>query len=175
LYDKELHELPRQTVMPAKSRCTGTQEISMKGNLIPSRESVSHNRNMRLQFDMLESSYHRLTQVMDATGMATKKELFENALTLLEWAIEETAEGNVVGVLDTRTNHFQKLRFAPLAILYAKTQKKHVVPFRKDDHQNTTTSTGEGLSEENGGTAPTSECGNHDHSNHWSGKRTTRT
>jgi hypothetical protein len=75
---------------------------------------VPKESRVRIQFDLRENRYDHLKELMGRTGIETNKELFENALTIMEWAVEEASAGNVVGVVDPHSGTFQKLLFTPL-------------------------------------------------------------
>lgn len=51
--------------------------------------------------------------MMAKTGLRTKREFFDYAFTIFEWAIEETAVGNTVGSL-TPKSVFRSLETPPL-------------------------------------------------------------
>jgi hypothetical protein len=44
---------------------------------------------MRIQFDLPDEKVEELDTLMDVIGVSTRKDLFNNALTLLEWAVKE--------------------------------------------------------------------------------------
>lgn len=51
----------------------------------------------RLQFEVDEAQLAFLTELQQICRLRTKKDLFENAVTLLSWAVNEVHKGNVVG------------------------------------------------------------------------------
>ena len=58
----------------------------------------------RVQLDMSPGELQRLNWVMEVCDLSTRKELFNVALTLLEWATKETNEGRRIASFDDRTN-----------------------------------------------------------------------
>jgi len=64
---------------------------------------------MRVQLEFSPSRVNELESLMAETGIVTKKELFNNALTLFEWAIEERRHGHVVGSLDESSSAFREV------------------------------------------------------------------
>lgn len=64
---------------------------------------------MRIQLDLPESRVLELKALMDETGMETYKELFNNALTLLEWSIQETKAGKPIASVDEDRNRYKVL------------------------------------------------------------------
>ena len=65
---------------------------------------------IRLQIDVTEARNNRLTALMDRCGLSTKKDLFNNAITLLEWAIAETEKGNSIGAISRERKEYEILR-----------------------------------------------------------------
>ncbi len=55
---------------------------------------------MRLNFEISESQMASLKALQIRTGASTMKDLVNNALTILEWAVDETANGNEVAALN---------------------------------------------------------------------------
>ena len=56
---------------------------------------------VRIQFDLPKGRVEQLDQMARLAGITTRKELFNNALTLLEWAIRQRAEGKKIFVADS--------------------------------------------------------------------------
>ena len=50
----------------------------------------------RVQLDMSPVEIQRLNWIMEICDLHTRKDLFNNALTLLEWAARETCEGRKI-------------------------------------------------------------------------------
>jgi hypothetical protein len=80
--------------------------------LVKTRKSEAR---VRIQFDLRQGRYEHLQALMAQTGIETNKDLFENALTLMEWAVEETLAGHTIGV--KTPDGFSRLLFAPLLAL----------------------------------------------------------
>jgi hypothetical protein len=55
---------------------------------------------MRIQFDIPHEQAKRLDAIMEATDIATKKELFNAALTFFIWAVTEKQAGKMVASID---------------------------------------------------------------------------
>ena len=64
---------------------------------------------MRIQLDLPEARIQELRALMDAADIETYKELFNNALTLLEWAIAESRAGRALASIDEATAHYRVL------------------------------------------------------------------
>ncbi|EPR7090088.1 hypothetical protein ACU79H_004286 [Vibrio fluvialis] len=67
-------------------------------------------KNVRMQFDFPEDRVKELEEMMLKCGVSTRKELFNNALTILEWAIEESEMGHEVASIDRTDKQFFALR-----------------------------------------------------------------
>jgi len=55
---------------------------------------------MRLNFEINEDQMNSFKALQQRTGAGTMKDLVNNALTILEWAVDETAKGNEVAALN---------------------------------------------------------------------------
>jgi hypothetical protein len=64
---------------------------------------------MRIQIDLDEYRVKELEELMDVCGLATKKELFNNALTLFEWAVNSARNGRAIASLDQDAQKFREL------------------------------------------------------------------
>ena len=83
----------RQTKVVSQSK-VGTQVAGAGQTKVGSQKKV------RLQLEMTGERERELTELMERVEVATKKDFLNNALTLLEWAIEEVQVGRVIASLD---------------------------------------------------------------------------
>jgi len=67
-------------------------------------------KNVRMQFDLPEDRLKELDSLMDKCGISTKKELFNYALTMLEWAVDESENGHDIAAIDRENKQFYSLR-----------------------------------------------------------------
>lgn len=67
-------------------------------------------KNVRMQFDFTEERVKELEAMMAKYGISTRKELFNNALTILEWALDESEHGHDVAAIDRKDKQFFALR-----------------------------------------------------------------
>lgn len=67
-------------------------------------------KNVRLQFDIPEDRSKDLELLVSECGLSTKKELFNYALTLLEWAVDEIKEGHDIASVDRGNNKLHTLK-----------------------------------------------------------------
>jgi len=67
-------------------------------------------KNVRMQFDLPEDRLKELDSLMEKCGISTKKELFNYALTMLEWAVDESESGHDIAAIDRDKKEFYSLR-----------------------------------------------------------------
>ncbi|MDX4948075.1 hypothetical protein [Providencia manganoxydans] len=66
-------------------------------------------KSVRMQFELPEPRAQELEALMDRCGISTKKELFNYALSILEWAVNEYEKGNDIATLNKDTETYQTL------------------------------------------------------------------
>jgi hypothetical protein len=54
---------------------------------------------IRFQVELLERRLERVRIMMAKAGIRTKRELFDHALSVFEWAVKEASDGGFVGVV----------------------------------------------------------------------------
>jgi hypothetical protein len=64
---------------------------------------------MRIQLELPEARVQELKKLMDEAGFETYKDLFNNSLTLFEWAVNEVKNGKVLGSMDEQNEKFRVL------------------------------------------------------------------
>ena len=64
---------------------------------------------MRLNIEISEKKMRHLEDIMQHTGIETKKELFNTAIALFKWAVIERSKGNVIASLDEETGDYKEL------------------------------------------------------------------
>ncbi|MCI0487941.1 MAG: hypothetical protein L0229_15220 [Blastocatellia bacterium] len=75
---------------------------------------------VRIQFELPEEKVRELERLMQETGIGTRKDFFNNALTLLEWAIHERKAGHVIASLDEKNKQYKELVMPILSAVAAK-------------------------------------------------------
>lgn len=70
----------------------------------------------RLQVDMNREKLEGIDRLVEITGVATRKELLDNALTLLAWAVRETRKGRPIGSVNEEGKEFREVAMPCLAI-----------------------------------------------------------
>src|SRR5208282_347078 len=69
---------------------------------------------VRLQLEFPDTMVKVIEDLMSLTGLRTKKELFNNALTLFKWAIEERRAGRQIASLDGARGLYRELHMPAL-------------------------------------------------------------
>jgi hypothetical protein len=64
---------------------------------------------VRIQFELPEEKARELEALMKETGVATKKDFINNALTLLEWVIQEKKKGRSIASVDEENQRYREL------------------------------------------------------------------
>ena len=63
----------------------------------------------RFQLDIPEPRLREIETLMQETGTGTKKELVNNAITLLQWAVRQRQRGRMVCAVDEATDRLTEL------------------------------------------------------------------
>lgn len=64
---------------------------------------------VRVQIDIPEDRVNELDELMGEAKISTRKELFNNALTLFEWAIQQRKKGKKICSFDEEREIIQEL------------------------------------------------------------------
>jgi hypothetical protein len=64
---------------------------------------------IRFQFEIDQEHMNELESLMKLGGLKTKKELLNNALTLLRWAVKQTGRGSTIAAIDERDGVYKEL------------------------------------------------------------------
>ena len=88
--------------------------ISISEAIIPWRTFTNVNQggdnmNTRLQFNVSESMNDELAELMGKYSMKSKTELFNNSVTILNWASKQLEQGRIVGSIDPQTDSYREL------------------------------------------------------------------
>jgi hypothetical protein len=82
---------------------------------------------MRLNIDVTESRKRSLEELQARTGASSMKELINNALSLLQWAVDEVANGHEIAAVNEDEPAYRVL-VTPLLQHVAKEERKEAVP-----------------------------------------------
>lgn len=64
---------------------------------------------VRIQFDLPKKKVNDLDRLMKEGGIETRRELFNNALSLLEWAIKQRKGGRTIASINENENTYREL------------------------------------------------------------------
>lgn len=90
---------------------------------------------IRVQLDMPEDRVKEIEQIMAKTGVSTRKDVFENALALFEWAVNERASGRKIASLSENENGYRELLMPALASI--KHEAKNKNGFHREEAEET--------------------------------------
>lgn len=63
-------------------------------------KTMPHQEKTRVQLDLSPNELERMNKLMFMTASTTRKDLFNNALTLLQWAAQEVKSGKQIAAVD---------------------------------------------------------------------------
>jgi hypothetical protein len=71
---------------------------------------MSEIRAARLQFELSHEKLDEFDRLQMEGGFETRKELLNNALTLLGWAMRHVKDGHTVAAIDDKSSRFYELQ-----------------------------------------------------------------
>jgi len=81
----------------------------------------------RVQFELPNDKVRQLEGLTEETNIRTKKELINNALTLLEWAVKEKRLGHEIASIDEKENVYKELIMPALSNVTEKLKTSHSI------------------------------------------------
>lgn len=69
---------------------------------------------VRVQVDLAEGLVHELDELMRDCRIETRRELINNALSVLQWAVQETMQGHPVASFNAEEKYYNVLRMPAL-------------------------------------------------------------
>jgi hypothetical protein len=69
---------------------------------------------MRIQLDLDDTGVELLDRLEKATGSRTHKEFFNNAITLMDWAVRQRQAGRIIASMDERDENYKELQMPAL-------------------------------------------------------------
>lgn len=76
---------------------------------------LKNEKIVRVQFELNEQGIKELEKLMEATNVATRKDLFNNALTLLEWAVKERQKGRIIASVNETEEKYKEIEMPVLS------------------------------------------------------------
>jgi len=70
---------------------------------------------MRIQLDIDEGGSQLLERLKEQTGLRTHKDLFNNSITILDWAVRQRLSGRIVASLDEATQSYREFDMPALS------------------------------------------------------------
>jgi len=64
---------------------------------------------VRLQVEMTKERINSIDKLAEITGMASRKEVLDNALTILAWAVREVSSGKIIASMNLKDSTFREL------------------------------------------------------------------
>lgn len=69
---------------------------------------------MRVQFDISDNRVDDLNALQEKTQVTTRKDVFENAVAIFEWAVKQRAKGRLIGAYCEKTKEFFEITMPAL-------------------------------------------------------------
>ena len=82
----------------------------------------------RVQLDLPAERLEALERLMEEAGFKTRKDLFNNAVSLLQWAVKEARRGRAIASVDEETERFTELNMPFLSDLQHQVASKTTKP-----------------------------------------------
>lgn len=64
---------------------------------------------VRVQLDLPQTQVKELDFLMEQTGVSTRKDFINNALSLLVWAIKQKKQGRIIAAVDEEGKTYQEV------------------------------------------------------------------
>lgn len=75
---------------------------------------MAKSTDVRFQVELSPATVLEMEEIMSDCGLSTKKELFNNAFTLFQWAVTEIQKGNVIASVDETNERYKELQMPVL-------------------------------------------------------------
>jgi len=75
-------------------------------------------KKVRLQLEVSERRQAELQALMEACDIGKQKDLFNAALTLLEWAVAERRKGRIIASIDEASMKYKELAMPALSAVH---------------------------------------------------------
>ncbi len=82
----------------------------------------------RVQLDLSTERLEQLERLMEEADFSTRKDLFNNALSLLQWAVKEARRGRSIASVDEKTERFTELNMPFLSDIQHQAASKTAQP-----------------------------------------------
>lgn len=82
---------------------------------------------MRIQLDFDEVGIKLIDDLKTQTGIRTHKDLFNNALTILSWAVHQRRNGRIIASLDEENENYRELQMPVLSSAAASGEQARIM------------------------------------------------
>ena len=82
-------------------------------------------RSVRIQMEVSYDTANKLEALQAAGGLDTKRELLDNALTLLQWALHQADKGRAIAAIDDDARQYVELEMPCLDFVRSKRSTVH--------------------------------------------------
>ena len=82
----------------------------------------------RVQLDLSAERVEQLDRLAGEAGFSTRKDLFNNAFALLQWAVKEARRGRAIASVDEKAERFTELNMPFLSELSHRAEQKASKP-----------------------------------------------
>jgi hypothetical protein len=80
-------------------------------------------KTYRIQIDLSEEGYNQLELLIKECGFATKREFFDNAISLMKWAASKARSGRSIASVDEKQKQYNELEMPFLQRIREKAAK----------------------------------------------------
>jgi hypothetical protein len=87
-------------------------------------------RTYRIQIDLPEDRYREIENLIQECSFSTKKEFFDNAITLFKWVVRQATKGLSVACVDERRKQYTELQMPFLERIQEKARKQETLAGR---------------------------------------------
>ena len=70
---------------------------------------------IRVQLDVSPEELETIETMLKVCNIATRRDLFNNAMTLFKWAVDEVRKGNIITSYNVDANQYVELRMPTLS------------------------------------------------------------
>lgn len=81
-------------------------------------------KRVRVQIEMPEERLEDLDKLLSVTGISTRRELLDTALSMFEWAVDESRAGHLVAAIDAKAGRYAPLRDPALRVAARRAPKE---------------------------------------------------
>lgn len=83
---------------------------------------------IRMQFDVTSEKAQEIDDLIEECGFASKKDFFNNAITLLKWTVKHARNGNAIASIDADEKRYRELQMPFLETVQSKSKSKSKNP-----------------------------------------------